>query len=233
MLRKRIIPIMLISDRRLVKTVKFRNLKYVGDPLVAMKIYEDYGADEIMVLDISTPRPDFDYIQEIADRSFTPLSYGGGIKDINDVSSILGSCGFEKVVFSLTNLKDKVVITESVVKFGSQACVGCVDYHTYYLMGGHYHAIKKAERFVKLGCGEIIFQCKTTDGTFNGLDTDILKTVDFNVPVVIAGGCSSIDNAREASELGADAVAAGSLFIFNGKNQGVMINYPSRSEVKI
>lgn len=247
MQRTRVIPVLLIQDGGLVKSIKFNNHKYVGDPINAVKIFNDKEVDEIAIIDISASvrgrSPDLKVIQEIASEAFMPLAYGGGIKTLEHIRSVLYH-GAEKVILQSGFWDNPQLITDASKKFGAQSIVVCVDYKsdwlgkkkTYFL-----NAKKKTgdrlidivKRIENLGAGEIILQSIERDGTFNGYDLETIKEVSqaINIPVITLGGASSLQNMKEAVDHGAAAVAAGSYFVFQMPHRAVLISYPEQFEL--
>lgn len=245
--RTRVIPVLLLRGGGLVKTVKFRDPKYVGDPINAVRIFNEKEVDELAFLDISaTPAgrgPDFDLLEDIASEAFMPMAYGGGVTNIEQVKGIF-SLGFEKIIvnsFAFTSLD---LITESASIFGSQSIVGCVDIkrtlfgrpELYSGSGQVKQGVSLKDHIARLqraGIGEILVNSIDRDGTQTGYDLKLLREVaaGVNVPVVACGGAGGIEDFSEAVGAGASAVAAGSLFVFYGPHRAVLINYPDRAEL--
>jgi cyclase len=240
----RVIPCLLLSGNRIVKTKRFKNPIYIGDPVNIVKIFSDKEVDELIVLDIDASRenrePNYELIAEIAGECFMPVAYGGGIRNIEQVRKLIRS-GIEKIVINSAALKSTEFIREIANIFGSQAVVGAIDakktlFNGYRICGksGTKEYILKPEEHAlnleKCGVGEIFLNSIDNDGKMNGFDLSLIKLVSskISIPIVACGGAGSIEHLRKAvSEGGATAVAAGSMFIFYGKQNGILINYPN------
>jgi len=249
MLRTRVIPCLLLQDRRLVKTQKFRKPKYVGDPINAIKIFNEKEVDEIIVLDISTTRqnrnPNFEFISELTSEAFMPFSYGGGISCLEDAMRLF-NIGVEKIVLNTTVFRNPKIIEKLANIFGSQSVVISIDARKNII--GNYYAYSEAGRRKEkipphllakqvedMGAGEILITSIDKDGMQNGYDINLIKMISdsVNIPVVACGGASSIDDFKQAvKEGGASAVAAGSMFVFHGKHRAVLITYPDYNTLK-
>ena len=246
--KTRVIPVLLLRGKGLVKTVKFKEPRYIGDPVNSVRIFNEKEVDEMVFLDITaTPEgrgPDFDLLADIAGEAFMPMAYGGGITTLEQVQRIF-ALGFEKVVIDTAAYTEPQLIRDAVAIYGSQSIVGCVDVRRTLL--GRYelssHAGKTKESvglkehvqaLERLGVGEIIVNAVDRDGTQTGYDLKLIREVSsaVSVPVVACGGASGIDDFVAAvHEGGASAVAAGSLFLFVGPHRAVLINYPARSDL--
>lgn len=241
----RIIPCLLLSGAGLVKTVKFKNEKYVGDPINAIKIFNEKGADELIFLDICASsqnrKPDFDTIAKVAAECFMPVCYGGGIKEIADAKRIFNS-GMEKISLGSGAIENPGLIKELVRIFGSQSIVACLDVKRN-LFGNYEVVIRRAQKktgldplvaaqkMEKLGAGELLINTVDRDGTMSGYDIGLIQkiTKNISIPVIACGGAASLqDIAEVVNQAGASSGAAGSLFVFHGKRRGVLINYPDR-----
>jgi len=249
MRRVRIIPTLLIQNGGLVKSVKFKNHKYVGDPINAVKIFNEKEVDEIVILDISASKekrePNIDQIKEIAGEAFMPMAYGGGITTIEEVKEILYQ-GAEKVILNTSALDRIDLITKIASQFGSQSVVVSIDakkdwmgkYRVYRNNGKVKTSFSPEQLAIiveQAGAGEILLNSIDRDGTFNGFDIDLIKKVatSVNIPVVACGGAGEIDDFKNAIiEGGASAAAAGSLFVFQRPHRAVLISYPSQKQLK-
>lgn len=245
----RVIPCLQISEGKLVKTIKFRKPQYIGDPINAVKIFNDKEVDELIIVDISkrSSRQEIDYqlLQKLASESFIPMCYGGGINSFEDAKKII-NMGFEKV--SLNNLfKVNPELVSKISEYlGAQSVVISIDVKKN--IWGKYQVFdyekmkttgispidwaKKAEEY---GAGEILLNFVDRDGTFSGYDISFIKTISdvVSIPIIAMGGASGIDNMKKAVVEGrASAVAAGSLFVFYGELKSVLINYPTRDEIE-
>jgi cyclase len=239
----RVIPCLLLRDRGLVKTVQFKKDVYIGDPVNAVRIFNEKEVDELILLDIDATReghgPDFEVIAEIAGECFMPVAYGGGIRSFRDVQRVIRS-GIEKVVINSAAYRSMDVVSEASAIYGSQAVVGSIDARKP-ILGGHrlYSRSGTTEEPVKLldhvaalieaGAGEIFINSIDRDGTMNGYDIDLIRKVSdaTRVPVIASGGAGSVQDLVQAVRVGgASAVAAGSIFVFHGRHKAVLINYP-------
>lgn len=242
----RVIPCLLVRDRGLVKTVKFKTDVYVGDPVNAVRIFNDKEVDELILLDIDATRegrgPDFEVIAEIAGECFMPVAYGGGITSFSDVQRVIRS-GIEKVVINSAAYGNLDVIREASATYGAQAVVGAIDvrkpllggYKLYSKSGSDEQKVKltaHVEALVEAGAGEIFVNSIDRDGVMGGYDIDLIRQVcaATNTPVIASGGAGSVAHLVEAVEQGgASAVAAGSMFVFHGRHKAVLINYPKNA----
>jgi len=248
MKRIRVIPVLLIKKGGLVKSVRFKNHKYVGDPINAVKIFNDKEVDELAILDISaTPEqkpPDLNMIAEIAGEAFMPLSYGGGISSVDQVRKILYS-GIEKIVLNKSAHTRPELIHEIANSFGSQSVMVSIDvkknifgrYKVFTDNGAQntgLNPIEFAKQCESRGAGEILLNSIERDGTYNGYDLELVKSISrsVNIPVVACGGAGSLEDFRAAvTEGNASAVSAGSMFIFQRPHNAVLISYPKQSEL--
>lgn len=245
MLNIRVIPCLLLRNGGLVKTVRFKNAKYVGDPINAIRIFNEKEVDELVVLDIDSSRlrsePDYKTIAEFAGECFMPLCYGGGIKTLEQARRIF-SLGVEKISLQTAALERPELVTEIAAEFGSQSVVVSLDVKRNWLgqpklyrssdgklLNNDWLALLKD--FAAAGAGEIILNAVDRDGEMKGYDLDLIRAASKNVdvPLVALGGAGSIDHFKEAVEAGASATAAGAMFVFYGPHRAVLINYPSYS----
>lgn len=249
MIRPRVIPALLLKGQGLVKTIKFKDPKYLGDPINVVKIFNEKGVDEIVLLDITaTPEnrgPKFDMLKDIASEAFIPLAYGGGIRSMEDIRKLL-SIGIEKLIMNTSAVETPSLLREVADHAGSQAVVASIDVKKNFL--GKYEVfthcgqkktgldpVKQAVEMEKMGVGEIIINSIDRDGTMQGYDIDLVRKVAdaVSVPVVACGGAGNLTHVAEVIKQGhASAAAAGSLFVFQGPLRGVLINYPSQKELK-
>ena len=242
------IPVLLLRNKGLVKTMQFGKSKYIGDPINAVKLFNDKEVDELVFLDIDASkdgrRPDFDYIKDIASECFMPLGYGGGISTMDDISQLF-SLGVEKVIINSVVLSNLDLIREASATYGNQSIVVSVDvqknlFGKYQLYSHSKIKHKQPDlfQFVKdaemAGAGEIIVNSVDRDGMMTGYDLKLIQRLSdtLSVPLVIAGGAGSLKDIREAIDAGASAAAAGSLFIYHGPHKAVLINYPTYKELK-
>lgn len=249
MLATRVIPTLLLRGGGLVKSSGFRNPKYVGDPINAIRIFNDKEVDELILLDITATKegkgPAFDTLAEIAGECFMPLAYGGGITTIDQIRRILNT-GLEKVVINSAAIANPALIEAGAREFGSQAIVVSIDvrrktFGRYEVMthGGSKSTgldpLQWAKRAQDLGAGEIMLTAIDRDGTMRGYDIELLAKVSpqLSVPLIASGGAGEVgDFGRAVREGGADAVAAGAMFVFHGPHRAVLITYPSRADLR-
>ncbi len=247
MLRTRVIPSLLLKGEGLVKTTRFTNPKYVGDPINAIKIFNDKEVDELVLLDISATNqskgPAFDTITQIASECFMPVAYGGGISDVEQMRRILNS-GIEKVILNSVTFSDPDIVTRAAREFGSQAVIASVDakrklfgrYGVFSHSGTRstrQEPVSWAKRMEDCGAGEILLTAIDRDGTMSGYDLDLIAQVSaaVSVPVIASGGAGRVDDFGKAANAGAGAVAAGALFVFHGPHRAVLITYPTREQL--
>jgi len=249
MLKTRIMPCLLVSDGRLVKTVKFKNPAYVGDPVNAIKIYNEKEVDELILLDITATmegrKPNFAFLSEVANECFMPLAYGGGIRDLDYIKRIF-SLGIEKVAINSYAVENPAFIEKAATIFGSQSILLSLDVkknvfgkYGVYTRGGRkgtsLDPVAWAVEAERLGAGEILLNSIDQDGTMEGYDIKLIKKVTdaVHIPVIACGGAGKLSDFKAAvAEGGASAVAAGSMVVYQGKNKGVLINFPSRGDLK-
>lgn len=244
----RVIPCLLLRGNGLVKTKKFRDAVYVGDPVNTVRIFSEKEADEIAILDIDASRlgrePNYELIAEMAGEAFMPVAYGGGVRSLEQIRRLIRS-GVEKVVINTLATESTDTIRAAVEVFGSQAIVGAVDVRRK-LLGGYAVMAKSASvetrlnlrqhilNLVQAGVGELFVNDVERDGTMTGYDLALVRSVALApVPVVVCGGAGSVEHLRQAvHEGGASAVAAGSMFVFHGKHRAVLISYPKAAELE-
>lgn len=248
MLRSRIIPCLLVHNKGLVKTTEFKDPKYVGDPINAVKIFNEKEADELMVLDIDATveerGPNFEMIRNLAIECRMPFCYGGGITSVTEAKKIIG-LGAEKIAISAAAIKNPMLIKEIAKAVGTQSVVVVLDIKKKGLLGdfeifthnGKERAGLKLRDFLKtineIGVGELVVNSVEDDGKMNGYNFklfDIAREI-VDVPMTILGGVGCLEDIQAAIKryrtIGA---AAGSLFVFKGKYKAVLINYPNRQE---
>ena len=242
---RRIIPTLLIKGGGLVKTIKFNKPVYIGDPVNAVKIFNEKEVDELIILGIDcTPlnqQPDYSFIQEIVGEAFMPICYGGGIKNIEEINKILYS-GAEKVAINTTSFNHPEIISEAAKIFGSQAIVASIDIginwkgkKSVFIESGRkntkYNPIDYAKKMQDLGAGELLINCIYKDGTMSGYDIELIKTISnaVSIPVIALGGAKNNEDLKSAFlDAGASAASAGSMFVFTGIHKAVLINYSNK-----
>jgi cyclase len=245
---KRIIPCLLLRNNGLVKTVKFRESTYLGDPINTIRIFNEKEVDELMFLDIDATKnrkePPYELIQKISGECFMPFGYGGGIQSLAQIEKII-KCGAEKIIINSGIFLQKDLLKDSARNFGSSTIVASIDVkkdffkgYTVYIKGGTQsigkNPIDYARSVEDSGAGEILLNSIDRDGTMEGYDIDLIKKVSeaVKIPLVACGGAGKIEDFRSAiKEGGASAAAAGSFFVFHGKRKAVLITYPSYSDI--
>jgi cyclase len=248
MFRPRIIPVLLLKGSGLVKTVRFSRPTYIGDPINAVRLFNDYKADELVFLDINASKEkriiSKELIKKIGDEAYMPFSVGGGISDVESIRELL-SLGAEKVVMNTSIAKDLSIIEKASRIFGSQSIIASIDvkkkmFGSYDIMikGGKERIPIALDQYIRsvesAGAGEILINSIDRDGTMEGYDITLIKLVSqiAKVPVIACGGAGSLSDIKAAyTEGGASACAAGSLFVFHGERKGVLINYPDRKDI--
>lgn len=239
----------MIHNNGLVKSEQFRNYRYVGDPINAVRIFNEKEVDELALIDISATKekraPNVARIKEIAGEAFMPLSYGGGITDIRQVADIL-TAGVEKVIINKAIYARPGLLTEIAKNFGSQSAVASIDVKKNWL--GKYRVfidngtraiqedvVAYAKKCEQAGAGEVLLNSIDRDGTFQGYDSELIEKVStqLSIPVIACGGAAGMDDFRNAVLAGkASAVAAGSFFVFQRPHKAVLISYPSQKELE-
>jgi len=248
MRRVRVIPVLLLHNAGLVKSEKFRNYRYVGDPINAVKVFNEKEIDEIVVLDIDASRdkrgPDMSMIKDIAGEAFIPLAYGGGISTVDEIKRLF-YLGIEKVVLNYQAFANPSLITEAAKLVGSQSVVASIDikrnvfgkYKVYVKNGTESTGMDPLTYALKMqeyGAGEIFLNSIDRDGTYEGYDLNAVRDISrkLAVPLIACGGASTIEDFGKAIQAGASAVAAGSIFVFRRPHNAVLISYPSQKELK-
>lgn len=246
-IRPRIIPVLLINDRDMVKTVQFGRQTYLGDPINAVKIFNRKGIDELAILDISATKrktePDFELLEDIASQAFMPLSYGGGITSMEQAKRLL-AIGYEKVIVNTQLVKNPKLVEEMVAFAGSQSVVASIDakridngYKCVISDGGEIANItpdELAKRAQKLGVGEVFLNSVDRDGMMQGYDLELVKTVVnvVDIPVTACGGAGGIQDLKKILQEGkAHAAAGGSMFVYYGRLKAVLITAPEEKEL--
>ncbi len=247
MLRPRIIPCLLVHQKGLVKTVQFKDHKYVGDPINAVRIFNEKESDELMVLDIDATvenrEPDYMMIENLAKECRMPLCYGGGIKTVEQAQRVF-SLGVEKIALSSAALSHPELITEIAGRVGNQSVVVVLDVKKK-LLGGYEvfthngrkgtgkNAVDFAIKMEQAGAGEVVINSIDQDGTMKGYDMNLAGKVrkSISLPLTVLGGAGTLqDIGKLIAEYGIIGAAAGSLFVFKGVYKAVLINYPSWDE---
>lgn len=244
----RLIPVLLINNRSLIKTKKFGSEVYLGDPVNALKIFNEKEVDEVLIVDKSaakTGKPDFELLEDLAKEAFMPMGYIGGIRTVEDGKRIV-SCGFEKIGFNSDIVINPDVVSKLAQDLGAQSVFAVIDVKKD-LFGRKSAMISSASKksgmspvefarkAAELGVGELIIQSVDNDGCMSGYDIELVSEIAKNVsiPVVACGGAGNIEDFKNAVQAGASAVAAGSFFVFmNNNRNSILINYPTYSLVE-
>lgn len=246
MLRPRLIPILQVDNGRLVKTTRFKNPTYVGDPINAVRIFNEKEVDEIVIVDISASKqqksPNFSLIEDLASECFMPLTYGGGIHTMED-ANILFSLGVEKIALQSMLFENPKLFRDLVSRFGSQAIVFSLDIYRDYF--GKVRTFSKHNKLTKkltweqalelastLGIGEVLICDAGREGTMDGVDQRLIQEVTTNLPfpVVFSGGVGNFTDINNSLTWGADAVGVGAFCVFRGPNKAVLVTYPSSQQ---
>lgn len=245
----RIIPVLLLKEKGLVKTIKFKNPRYIGDPINAVKIFNDLKADELIFLDITASKEgrcvSEELVKDIGDEAFMPFGVGGGICNIKQIELLL-KVGAEKVILNTHVHKNPKFVEESAKIFGSQSIVVCLDVKKSFF--GKYeiwtksgtentkqNPLDRAKEFERSGAGELIINSIDCDGTMTGYDIELINSISnaVSIPVVACGGAGKLEHLKQGYlEGNAHALAAGSLFIYHGERRAVLINYPDKQELQ-
>lgn len=248
MFRPRVIPVLLLKNKGLVKSKKFKTHQYIGDPINAVRIFNDLKADELVFLDILASREkrliSLDFIRDVGQEACMPFAAGGGIRTLDDIRSIIQT-GAEKVVINTYAVENPDFIRQAADTFGSSTIVVCMDVKKNWAgklqvmkrNGSHAGGIRPVE-FARLmedkGAGEIIVQSIEKDGMMNGYDIPLVRSVAgaVQVPVIALGGAGSLGHMKQVyREAGPNGLAAGSLFVYKGIHKGVLINYPEKKDM--
>jgi cyclase len=248
LLKNRVIPCLLLSNGGLIKTRKFASPKYIGDPINAIRIFNEKEVDELMVLDITASReqraPDYDLIAQFAGECFMPLAYGGGIRTIEQARQLF-ALGVEKICLQTAALEDASLISRLADQFGQQSVMVSVDIKKD-LVGRHklYASatgktlskdwIDYLRQAVQSGAGEVLLNAVDRDGMMQGMDLVMIRRAaeSIAVPLIACGGVGSLADIKAAVDAGASAVAAGAFFVFHGPHRAVLITYPSYNDLK-
>lgn len=244
----RVVPCLLLQDGGLVKTTRFGRPRYVGDPINAVRIFNDKYVDELVFLDIDASRtgaePNYDLIKRIAGECFIPLCYGGGIRTLEQARRIVAA-GVEKIVVNSMAIEQPELLTSLSRELGASSVVAGIDVKRDFF--GRYRVfhpgrrrrtatdpVEHAKAVVRAGAGEIFLNSVDRDGTGAGFDVELVRRVTeaVNVPVVACGGAAGLEDMRTAVRSGASAAAAGSMFVFYGPHRAVLINYPAYASVR-
>ena len=245
----RVIPVLLMKNRGLYKGIKFRDHKYVGDPINTVKIFNDKEVDELIILDIEASKKnksiEFEYLRDVVSEAFMPIGYGGGIKSIEDASKLF-SIGVEKVILNTHAVLNFKLVSLLVKEFGSQSIVFSLDIKKTLLKGyrvfiksgtekTRYEPLELALIMQDLGVGEIFLNDIDRDGMFVGYNLDLIHKISqrLQMPLIACGGARSVDDFKLAKKAGAHACAGGALFVFHMPHRAVVVSYPVYDELKV
>ena len=246
MINFRVIPCLLLSNGGLVKTYKFRNPRYVGDPINVVRIFNEKEVDELILVDIDASMrkrpPDFELVEQLASECFMPIAYGGGIATL-DQAKRLFDIGIEKITLQSALSFDPQLVGRIASLYGSQAVVASIDVRKdwfgrrkLYSKSGLKFPSKSWEEIIKLvvdlGAGEVLLNSVHRDGTRLGMDLELIQRASslVDVPLTAIGGVGSLEDIRSARNAGASAVAAGTFFVLHGPHRAVLVSYPSADE---
>ncbi len=247
-MRPRIIPTLTVRGEGLYRTTAFRKPSYVGDPLNALRIFNEKEVDELSVLDIGPPAKDFSerllFFSDLAKEAFMPLSLGGHLTSLPQMEAVFRA-GYEKVVINTAAVDTPDLVREASSVFGRQSVVVSIDVGRSWIGGERVRTdrgkkvtnldpVEWAKQCENLGAGELLVRSIPRDGYMEGLDLELIKRMSaaVSIPVVAVGGAGSFEHLREALQAGAHGVAAGSLFVYQGPRRAVLINYPESQEIE-
>lgn len=249
MFKPRIIPVLLLNGRTLVKSLQFKDYRYIGDPMNAVRLFNEFKADELAFLDILATKENrsipLDLVRDIGEQANMPFAVGGGIKALEDVRRVIAA-GAEKVVLSTAAVDNPDFVRQASDSFGASTIVVCLDVMKLpsgetrvWTRNGSRPSRYRPEEFAMLmeekGAGEIVVQSIERDGTMSGYDVELTAKISkaVSIPVICLGGAGRLEHLKAAySEGHASALAAGSLFVFQGPKRGVLINYPDRTDIR-
>jgi cyclase len=248
MLRHRVIPVLLLHNNGLVKTTRFKDPRYIGDPINAIRIFNEKEVDELMLLDITSSKdgrePNYDLIEQIASECFMPVAYGGGLRTLEQAKRIY-ALGVEKICLQSAALDNPGLVTQLAQRFGSQSVMVSIDVKRSWMGRPQLYCAAKersldidwvewALRLVNLGAGEVLLNAVDKDGTLRGPDLTLIRQLSevLSVPLIAVGGVSSLDDIKAAVDAGASAVAAGAFFVYHGPHRAVLITYPEYSKLE-
>lgn len=248
MFRSRVIPCLLLKNHGLYKTIRYKDPRYIGDPINTLRLLNDKEVDEIVILDIAASidntAPNIDYLKRVVSECFMPICYGGGISTLQEIETLY-KIGIEKVSFNSALANNSELIKEAVKNFGSQSIVASIDFKTgllgkksVYIKAGterlKYSPIEYAKRAEDMGVGEVILTSIDHEGLMKGYDLETIETISsaVSIPVIANGGAGELSDFAKAINVGASAAAAGSLFVYYGSRKAVLVNYPTQEELK-
>lgn len=248
MYKPRLIPVLLLQNNGLVKSIQFKKHRYIGDPINAVKIFNDLGADELVFLDLEATKHkkniDINFLSSVSEEANMPFSYGGGIKTLNDIELIL-KCGVERVILGSIAAANIEFVQHATNEFGSSSISVCIDYKknffgkekVYYnnsKLNSNYDLVEFLQLLESKGVGEIIVQSIERDGMKTGYDIELIEKISklLTIPIVALGGAKNMNDIKNLHEKTVvNGFAAGSMFIYHGNRDGILINYPNK-EIK-
>ena len=248
MFRPRVIPVLLLRKLGLVKSIGFKNHNYIGDPINAVRIFNDLRADELIFLDIDATNENrcisYDFVRQVGEEANMPFAVGGGIRNLEHIGQLI-KAGAEKVVINAAAVNNPDFVRQAADAYGSSTIVVCMDLKKKFLVGlrtwtnngtkaSQYSPVEFAQQMAKLGAGEIVVQSIECDGSMTGYDIPLIKSISeaVTIPVVALGGAGSVTDLENAYKQGfANGLAAGSMFVYHGKKRGVLVNYPDKSDL--
>lgn len=249
MTRCRLIPVLLLRNAGLYKTMKFKDARYVGDPINSVRIFNEKEVDEMIFLDIEATNanrePDYKTLKEIATECFMPLCYGGGVREVEQIEQVLKT-GVERVAVNTSLVRNPDFVRQAAKSFGSSTIVASIDFRrnfrgrpVVYVCSGRVNTgmglVEASQRAQDLGVGEVLLNSIDRDGTMTGYDVDAIRKASaaLSIPVIACGGGGSLQDFRiVVNEAGASAAAAGAIFVFYGRHRAVLINYPSQQQLE-
>lgn len=248
MFRPRVIPVLLLQGDGLVKSINFKNYRYIGDPINAVKIYNDSGADELVFLDIEASKDkrtiSLDFVEKLSEETNMPFAVGGGIRTLEAIQEIIAA-GAEKVILNTHAAEHPDFVREAADHFGSSTIAVCIDVKKKFLGGQRtwthggskstaYSPVEFAKLMEEKGAGELIIQSIEQDGKMEGYDLELLREIStaVTIPVVALGGAGNMEDLKAAYfESHVSALSAGSMFVYQSAKRGVLINYPGRKDL--
>ena len=245
----RLMPVLTLIDGQVYRTKQFKNPRYIGDPVNTVKLFNEKMVDELIVFDIGKNKQidSSDFVttmRDITSQAFMPMAYGGGVCSVADARKVF-EAGFEKVIINTALFITPDIVEEIASIYGSQSVVVSIDI-TINMWGNtklysrvrekikYENHIMLAKKSEELGAGELIVRDVKKDGLMQGINLDIIKDISavVGIPVVATGGAWEYRHIKDAIASGAHSVAAGNMFVYKGKRQAVLINYPSNNEIK-
>lgn len=248
MYRSRVIPCLLLNDKGLYKTTRFKEPRYLGDPINTVRLFNDKEVDEIILVDISASiekrDPNIEYLRRVVGECFMPVCYGGGVTSLKQIETLY-KIGIEKVAFNSSLYQKPDLIKEAAKTFGTQSIVASIDLrknlfgsHSVYVKSGKekikYNPVEYAKRAEDLGAGEILLTSIDNEGMMKGYEYSIIEKISSSVsiPVIANGGAQNLSDCVKAVNSGASAAAAGSMFVYYGNRKAILVNYPDQEELK-